>query len=69
MPQVGADGDVVDITLHTVKVQPRRGHRLDSLMSESFKNWKGMQASGGRGDQARLYRTPAARFTMNNLIS
>ncbi|PKA98533.1 miniconductance mechanosensitive channel [Flavobacteriaceae bacterium MAR_2009_75] len=48
----GADGDVVEITLATVKVQ-----NFDktittiptySLISDSFKNWRGMQESGGR---------------------
>ena len=52
MPQVGADGDVVDITLHTVKVQNFDKTIVSiptwRLMSESFKNWRGMQESGGR---------------------
>ncbi|WP_149087270.1 mechanosensitive ion channel family protein [Pseudomonas prosekii] len=52
MPQVGADGDVVDITLHTVKVQNFDKTIVSiptwRLMSESFKNWRGMQQSGGR---------------------
>ena len=52
MPQVGADGDVIDITLHTVKVQNFDKTIVSiptwRLMSESFKNWRGMQASGGR---------------------
>ena len=48
----GADGDVVEITLATVKVQ-----NFDktittiptyALISDSFKNWRGMQESGGR---------------------
>ena len=48
----GADGDVIEITLATVKVQ-----NFDktittiptySLISDSFKNWRGMQVSGGR---------------------
>ncbi|MFC4096038.1 mechanosensitive ion channel family protein [Euzebyella saccharophila] len=48
----GADGDVIEITLATVKVQ-----NFDktittiptySLISDSFKNWRGMQESGGR---------------------
>lgn len=42
MPQVGADGDVVDITLHTVKVQNFDKTIVSiptwRLMSESFKN-------------------------------
>ena len=52
MPQVGADGDVIDITLHTVKVQNFDKTIVSiptwRLMSESFKNWRGMQQSGGR---------------------
>ncbi|MEG1454161.1 MAG: mechanosensitive ion channel [Comamonas sp.] len=52
MPQVGADGDVVDITLHTVKVQNFDKTIVSiptwRLMSESFKNWRGMSESGGR---------------------
>ncbi|MGI9360792.1 MAG: mechanosensitive ion channel family protein, partial [Parasphingorhabdus sp.] len=52
MPALNADGDVVDIALHTVKVQnwdktitTIPTHRL---ISESFKNWRGMSDSGGR---------------------
>jgi miniconductance mechanosensitive channel len=52
MPQCGADGDVVDVALHTVKVQnwdktitTIPTHRL---IVESFKNWRGMGDSGGR---------------------
>ncbi|WP_018753494.1 mechanosensitive ion channel family protein [Paenibacillus sanguinis] len=52
MPKYGADGDIVDISLNTVKVQ-----NFDktittiptyALVSDSFKNWRGMQSSGGR---------------------
>ena len=52
MPKFGADGDVIDVQLHTVKVQnwdktitTIPTHRL---ISESFKNWRGMSESGGR---------------------
>ena len=52
MPQFGADGDVVDVQLHTVKVQnwdktitTIPTHRL---ISDSFKNWRGMQSTGAR---------------------
>ena len=52
MPSLDADGDVIDIALHTVKVQnwdktitTIPTHRL---ISESYKNWRGMQESGGR---------------------
>jgi len=52
MPQVGADGDVIDIALHTVIVQ-NWDNTITAiptwrLMSESFKNWRGMSDSGGR---------------------
>ena len=59
MPQVGAEGDVVDITLHTVKVQNFDKTIVSiptwRLMSESFKNWRGMQQSGGRRIKRSLY--------------
>ena len=52
MPQLNADGDVIDIALHTVKIQnfdktitTIPTHRL---ISESFRNWRGMSESGGR---------------------
>ena len=52
MDKFGADGDVQEITLTTVKVQ-----NFDktittiptySFISDSFKNWRGMEESGGR---------------------
>ncbi|MEZ7981082.1 MAG: mechanosensitive ion channel family protein [Myxococcota bacterium] len=52
MPDLGADGDVMEVALHTVKVQnwdktitTIPTHRL---ISDSFKNWRGMSMSGGR---------------------
>lgn len=52
MPQVGADGFVVDIALNTVKVQnwDKTITTIPTwkLMSESFKNWRGMFDAGGR---------------------
>ena len=57
MPQVGADGDVIDMALHTVKVQnwDKTITTIPTwrLMSESYKNWRGMSESGGR----RIKRT------------
>ncbi|WP_087722349.1 mechanosensitive ion channel family protein [Pandoraea sp. PE-S2T-3] len=57
MPQVGADGDVVDIALHTVKVQnwDKTITTIPTwrMISESFRNWRGMQQAGGR----RIKRT------------
>lgn len=52
MPQFGADGDVLDVSLTTVKVQnwdkTITSIPAYALISQSFKNWKGMQESGGR---------------------
>jgi miniconductance mechanosensitive channel len=52
MPGMNADGDVIDIALHTVKIQnfdktitTIPTHRL---ISESYRNWRGMSESGGR---------------------
>ena len=59
MPGMNADGDVIDISLHTVKVQnfdktvtyvPT--HRL---VSDSYRNWRGMSESGGRRIKRSLY--------------
>ncbi len=48
----GADGDVVEINLATVKVQNWDKTITTiptyALISDSFKNWRGMLASGGR---------------------
>ncbi|MHC4468165.1 MAG: mechanosensitive ion channel family protein [Planctomycetota bacterium] len=52
MPKYGADGDVIDISLTTVKVQnwDKTISTIPAyaLISDSFKNWRGMQQSGGR---------------------
>ena len=66
MPQVGADGDVVDITLYTVKVQNFDKTIVSvptwRLMSESFKNWRGMQQSGGRRIKRAIRRLQPGAF-------
>ncbi|MDF2836609.1 MAG: mechanosensitive ion channel family protein, partial [Paenibacillus sp.] len=52
MPKYNADGDVVDITLNTVMVMnfDKTVTMIPSyaLISDSFKNWRSMQSSGGR---------------------
>ena len=52
MPSYGADGDVREITLTTVKVQNWDNTITTiptyALISESFRNWRNMQLSGGR---------------------
>ena len=59
MPKYGADGDVVDITLNTVKVQNWDKTYVTipayALVSDSFKNWRGMFQSGGRRIKRAIY--------------
>lgn len=52
MPQAGANGAVIDIALNTIRIQ-NWDMTITTIptwrfMSESFKNWRGMQESGGR---------------------
>jgi len=59
MPKYGADGDVIDISLTTVKVR-NWDHTVTTiptyaLMSDSFKNWRGMQESMGRRIKRAMY--------------
>ena len=58
MPQMGADGAVIDIALHTVKVQnwDKTITTIPTwrLMSESYRNWRGMSESGGRRIKRQL---------------
>lgn len=59
MPTYGADGNVIDISLHTVKV--RNWDKTITtiptyaMTSHSFKNWSGMSKSGGRRIKRCLY--------------
>ncbi|WP_047414581.1 mechanosensitive ion channel family protein [Cellulophaga sp. Hel_I_12] len=63
----GADGDVIEINLATVKVQ-----NFDktittiptyAMISDSFKNWRGMQNSGGRRiKRSLIIRQKSIRF-------
>lgn len=52
MPKYGADGDVIDINLTSVKVQnwdkTIASIPTYALVTDSFNNWKGMEDSGGR---------------------
>lgn len=59
MPKYAADGSVIEISLNTVKVQ-----NFDktittipayALVSDSFKNWRGMVNSGGRRIMRSVY--------------
>lgn len=66
----GADGDVIDITLATVKVQ-----NFDktittiptyALISDSFKNWRGMTSSNGRRIKRALHIKQTSVAYLNN---
>jgi miniconductance mechanosensitive channel len=52
MPRFNADGDVIDVALHTVTVQnwdkTITTIPTHALISDSFTNWRGMYAAGGR---------------------
>ena len=65
MPKYGADGDVLEVALTTVKVQNWDKTITTiptyALISESFKNWRGMSDSGGR----RIKR--AINFDMSSI--
>jgi len=63
MPKYGADGDVQEIALTTVKVQNWDKTITTiptyALISDAFKNWRGMEESGGR----RIKRSIAIDMT------
>ena len=71
MEKYGADGDVIEINLSTVKIQ-----NFDktittiptyNLISDSFKNWRGMSESAGRRiKRSILISTPSIRFLRND---
>jgi len=58
-PQFGADGDVVDIGLHSVKIQNWDKTisviPTHKLIDSTFKNWRGMSESGGRRIKRSLF--------------
>lgn len=63
----GADGDVIQINLTTVKIQnfdkTITSIPTYALISDSFQNWRGMQESGGRRIKRAIYiRQSSIRF-------
>lgn len=59
MPKYRADGNVIDVSLNTIKVQ-NWDKTITSIptyafVSDSFKNWRGMQESGGRRIKRSLF--------------
>lgn len=59
MPKYNADGDVIEVSLNTVKVEnfDRTITTIPAyaLISDSFKNWRGMQNAGGRRIKRSLF--------------
>lgn len=73
MPKYNANGDVIDITLNTVKVQnwDKTITMIPSyaLISDSFKNWRGMQDSGGRRIKRSIYiDTSSIKFCTETML-
>ncbi len=73
MPRYGADGSILEVTLTTVKVQNWDKTITTvptcALISESFKNWSGMQESGGRRIKRALYVDMSSiRFCSEEMI-
>jgi len=70
MDKFGADGDVIEINLATVKVRNFDNTTTSiptySLISDSFKNWRGMQKSEGRRIKRHvLIKSNSVRFIKN----
>ncbi|MBI9105860.1 MAG: mechanosensitive ion channel [Spirochaetales bacterium] len=73
IPDHGADGDVVDIKLQTVSIQNFDKTIVNvpiySLISSSFKNWRGMSESGGRRIKRHLnIDMNSVRFCTQDMI-
>ena len=73
MPRYGADGNIVEVTLTTVKVQNWDKTITTvptyALISQSFKNWSGMEKSGGRRIKRALHiDMKSIRFCSEEMI-
>ena len=59
VPQFKVDGDVLDVALHTIKVQNFDKTIVvfptHKLLDGAFKNWRGMQQAGGRRIKRSIY--------------
>ena len=59
VPSYEADGDVINMTLHTIKVQNWDKTisviPTHKIMEVAYKNWRGMQESGGRRIKRAIY--------------
>ncbi len=73
VPEFGADGDVVDISLHTIKVQ-----NFDmtfavipthKIMETAYRNWRGMEEAGGRRiERSILIDMTSMRFCDEDML-
>lgn len=73
MPSFGVDGDVVDISLHTVKVQNFDKTNVSvpthKFLDNSFKNWRGMyEADGRRIKRSVLIDQSSVRFLDQTML-
>src|SRR6056297_1875813 len=73
MPSRNADGPVLEITLHTVKVQnwDKTISTIPTyaLISESFQNWRGMEESKGRRIARSVYiDIKSVKFCTNEML-
>src|SRR5690606_28015391 len=73
MPKYGADGFVIDVALTTVKVQNWDKTITTiptyALISDSFKNWRGMFESGGRRIKRAIYiDMTSIRFCTDDML-
>lgn len=74
VPNYGANGDIIDISLNTVAVRnfDKTVTMIPSyaLISNSFINWRGMQESGGRRIKRALYiDTSSIKFCTEEMIA
>jgi len=74
VPSYDSDGDVVNISLHTIKVQnfdmTTTVILTHKIMDVAYKNWRGMQEScGGRIQRSILIDMTSMRFCDNNMLT
>jgi miniconductance mechanosensitive channel len=73
VPAFDADGDVIDINLHQIKIQnfdkTISTVPTHKLMEVSYKNWRGMSESGGRRIKRAIYiDISSVRFCDDEMI-
>ena len=74
MPKYGADGDVIEVTVNTVKVQnwDKTISTIPTyaLISDSFKNWRGMSESAGRRIKRSIFiDMTTVRFSDDEMLA